>query len=109
MAKNIALDMELLTSGMAQAIEKARVVTNDLSEGYFAVKRNDRSRETVAEMLFHYYDGAVLRTCIIGDYLKELETQMVDLQKLVSQLIQEGGEEKYRTPGAIGTRQAIKK
>ena len=43
MAKNIALDMEFLTSGMAQAIGKARVVTNDLSEGYFAVKRNDEA------------------------------------------------------------------
>ena len=92
MAKNIVLDMEFLTSGMEQAIEKARVVTNDLADGYFEIKNRDRSRQTVAEMLFHYYDSAKFRTYIIGDYLKELETQMVDLQKLVSRLIREGGE-----------------
>ncbi|WP_346705083.1 hypothetical protein [uncultured Agathobaculum sp.] len=92
MAKNIVLDMEFLTSGMEQAIEKTRVVTNDLADGYFEIKNRDRSRQTVAEMLFHYYDSAKFRTYIIGDYLKELETQMVDLQKLVSRLIREGGE-----------------
>lgn len=92
MAKNIVLDMEFLTSGMEQAIEKARVVTNDLADGYFEIKNRDRSRQTVADMLFHYYDSAKFRTYIIGDYLKELETQMVDLQKLVSRLIREGGE-----------------
>ena len=92
MAKNIVLDMEFLTSGMEQAIEKARVVTNDLADGYFEIKNRDRSRQTVADMLFHYYDSAKFRTYIIGDYLKELETQVVDLQKLVSRLIREGGE-----------------
>ena len=92
MAKNMVLDMEFLTSGMEQAIEKARVVTNDLADGYFEIKNRDRSRQTVADMLFHYYDSAKFRTYIIGDYLKELETQMVDLQKLVSRLIREGGE-----------------
>ena len=47
MAKNIALDMEFLTSGMEQAIEKARVVTNDLADGYFEIKNRDRSRQKI--------------------------------------------------------------
>ena len=92
MTKNIALDIDFLVGEVEQGIKKVRVVNNDLANEYFDIKTGNRDDLDEARMLFSYCDSARLRNDIIGDYLKELETQVDDLQKLVSRLIREGGE-----------------
>lgn len=52
------------------ALEKAMVMQNDLHENYFS---NAKPEEC---MLKFYYDDAMTRNCIIGDYLRIIEEKL---------------------------------
>lgn len=65
---NIELSSELMD--MEVALEKAMVMQNDLHENYFG---NAKPEE---HMLKFYYDDAVIKCCIIGDYLRIIEDKL---------------------------------
>lgn len=64
----IELSTELMEASIA--LEKAIVIQKDLSENYFGDAKSE-GRE-----LKFYYDDAVTRNCIIGDYLRIIEEKL---------------------------------
>lgn len=71
----IELSGKLLEASVA--LEKAKVVQNDLREGYFA------NAEPEECMLKFYYNDASARCCIIGDYLQQIEETLGSICKMV--------------------------
>lgn len=71
----IGLSSKLMEASVA--LEKAKVVQNDLHEGYFG------DAEPEECMLKFYYDDATTRCCIIGDYLRQIEETLNSIGKMV--------------------------
>lgn len=71
----LGLSSKLLEA--SAALEKAKVVQNDLREGYFA---NAEPEECILKF---YYDDATTRCCIIGDYLRQIEETLNSIGKMV--------------------------